>query len=304
MKFTQTSALLAALLLPFANAVPFQEARTVNDSTLVQTPGGLRPISNVHAVPEGGSVQLVGSEIHLLDATGAVLHVAPNDQSKIRSNADSPTTNTTDPAESGWIAYAYWLNTGTAAINSFTTSWAVPPVPTANHGQLLYLFNSIEPASYDAILQPVLQFGVSPAGGGSYWAVASWYVTGSQAYYSSLIQVTTGDVLTGVITLTSSSGSLYNYVSSFTGISGTSLTLTNSPVLVWATETLETYGVTTGADYPSGSTSFFDINLSVTSGSPGTTWSTVNDAADDIYVSVIQDGYEDAEILISYPQLV
>jgi len=287
--------------LPFVCAVPFQEARTVNDSTLVQTPGGLRSIANVHAVPEGGSVKLVGSEIHLLDATGAVLHVAPNDQSKIRSNADSPTTKTTDPAQSGWVAYASWYNTAPAAINSFTTSWAVPPVPTANHGQLLYLFNSIEPAAYNAILQPVLQYGLSPAGGGSYWAVASWYLVGSQVYHSSLVRVATGTVLTGVITLTGSSGSSYNYVSSFTGIPGTSITATGSAVLVWATETLETYNVVSPFDYPSGSTLFYGINLSLTSGVPGTTWSTVSDAQDYLGTSVVTNGYKNAQIRITYP---
>lgn len=83
-----------------------------------------------------------------MDATGTVLYVAPND-------SDSPATNRTDPAQSGWVAYAYWYNTAPAAIRSFTTSWKVPANPPANHGQLLYLFNSIEPASYNAILQPV-----------------------------------------------------------------------------------------------------------------------------------------------------
>lgn len=126
---------------------------------------------------------------------------------------------------------------------------------------------------------------------------------GSQVFHSSLVRVAPGAVLTGVITLTSSSGSSYNYVSSFTGIPGTSITATGSAALVWATETLETYGVTTAADYPSGSTLFYGINLSLTSGTPGTSWSTVSDDADDIDVSVIRDGYKDAGIQVSYPGL-
>ena len=34
----------------------------------------------------------------------------------------------------------------------------------------------MEPADTSAVLQPVLQWGVSAAGGGNYWAIASWYL--------------------------------------------------------------------------------------------------------------------------------
>lgn len=74
------------------------------------------------------------------------------------------------------ITPADFCMTGSSPISSFATTWKVPAAPTTNHQQTIFLFNSIEPASGNAILQPVLQYGPSAAGGGSYWAVASWYV--------------------------------------------------------------------------------------------------------------------------------
>jgi hypothetical protein len=82
-------------------------------------------------------------------------------------------------------------------------------------------------------LQPILQYGPSAAGGGGYWAVASWYVIGSQAaYHTSSIQVSVGKSLDGVITLTGTSGSNYNYVTSFSNVAGTTLTATGADQLV------------------------------------------------------------------------
>jgi hypothetical protein len=79
---------------------------------------------------------------------------------------------------SGWIAYTYWNNGTGNSITSFETTWEVPPPPASDSGQLIYLFNGIQNyGSNYGILQPVLQWGTSPAGGGPYWAVASWYVT-------------------------------------------------------------------------------------------------------------------------------
>jgi len=163
------------------------------------------------------------------------------------------------------------------------------------------LFNSIEPASFNAILQPVLQYGPSAAGGGAYWTVASWYVVGRQAYYTRLVRVAVGQSLQGVITLTSTSGGKYNYVSSFSNVGGTTLTLSNSAQLVWATETLESYNVATGSDYPQGSTVFSAINIRTVAGTPSVQWNTVSDSADGLITTVGVQGATNAKVTIKYP---
>jgi hypothetical protein len=92
----------------------------------------------------------------------------------------------------------------------------------------------------------VLQWGPSAAGGGKYWAITNWYVSGSSAYYGSLVSVSAGASLTGVMKETAVSGSNYSYNSSFTGYSSASaLQVNNVPQAYWCAETLESYGVTT-----------------------------------------------------------
>jgi hypothetical protein len=43
---------------------------------MVLTPIGMRPISKVHRVPEGGRLAHVGNELHLIDANDNVIHKA------------------------------------------------------------------------------------------------------------------------------------------------------------------------------------------------------------------------------------
>jgi len=285
------------LSLLLAAGAALAAPNTRSESTTARTPHGLRPIENTHLVPQGGQVKTVGSEVHLLDVDGTVLHVAQKDSSvKVKS---SSTSSGLEPLETGWIAYASWYNEGDP-IDYFNTTWFVPDTPAAWDGQTLFYFNSIEPASGDAILQPVLQYGPSAAGGGEYWAVASWYLVGSDTYYTSPIQVNPGDTLDGVITLTSTDGTNYDYVTSFSNIGGTSLTASNSAQLVWATETLEVYSVESLDDFPTGSTEFFDINISTTTGTPSMSWTCVSDTADGIDCTVTEDGPINAIITITY----
>jgi hypothetical protein len=278
----------------------------------VRTPFGKRPAANVHAIPKGvpadiegiksennvsllgGRVMHVNDEVHLVNEAGKVVHVAKNDRTKVRG---TPIRGAAVPEESGWVAYASWTDTKGSPISSFTTTWDVPAVPTTNHGQTVFIFNSIEPASGNAILQPVLQFGPSAAGGGSYWAVASWYLVGGQTYYSSLVSsLSVGDSLNAVITLTGSSGNSYNYVSSFSNVDGTTLTATGADQLVWATETLEAYGITSSSDYPTGSTVFSSINLGLSnSNTPSVTWAPVSDTNDGLITTV------NGAVTIKYP---
>lgn len=144
----RAAALLVGLLLPLTLSAPVEEK--------VLTPAGYRLKSSVHEVPAGGRVAHVGEEIHLIGADGTILHVAHKGDAeavrKVLPGEDSP-------AASGWVAFAYWVNlvNRVSLISSFTTSWEVPPTPVTDHGQTVFLFNSLEPLGQNAILQPVLQ---------------------------------------------------------------------------------------------------------------------------------------------------
>jgi hypothetical protein len=258
----------------------------------VLTPGGMRPISQVHRIPEGGRLAHVGKELHLIDADGNVIHkTVPGDS--------VPHV----PEQSGWITYANWFDNSTPPpIKDFISTWPVPPNPVTNDGQTIFLFNAIEPASFNAILQPVLQWGPSYAGGGAYWTVASWYLVGSAVYVTSLTKVNVGQSLEGVINYTGQSGTSFNYTCYFVGIGASFLTVTGAAELVWATETLESYSVTKSSDYPSGSTPFTSIYLWRTDNTyPPLSWSTVNDIADGLSTTVNVNGPYNGKVTVNYP---
>jgi len=109
-----------------------------------------------------------------------------------------------------------------------------------------------DPASID-IIQPVLQYGVSEAGGGNYWSLASWYVTTDEnVFYSSSEQVNVGDNIFGNLTRVNSTawyiGSLDTTTNQNTFVVVDDPRLESQP---WAFCTLEVYSVADCAqDYP------------------------------------------------------
>ncbi|KAJ7683854.1 hypothetical protein B0H17DRAFT_1137478 [Mycena rosella] len=277
------TSIFTALLATFALAVSAADT--------VLTPGGHRLATNVKEVPAGGRVAHVGNDIHVIDANGTVLHIATP------SVRGSPTAAAVSPEETGWVAFASWLNTG-APIGSFKASWTVPPMPASQHGQTLFLFNSIEPATGDAIMQP---YGGSAAGGGQFWSVATWYLYMDQTFFTTPVQVSVGQTLDGIVELVGTSGSTFTYNSQFTNIGGTSLTIAGSEQLAWATITLEAYAVTTASDYPTGSTVFSGTNLELSSGVfPSVSWSTQSDPADGLSTTINVEGSTSATITIKY----
>jgi len=282
---TSSAAALVALLAHSTIAVP-----VVNT---VLAPGGYRASKNLYPVPTGGRIVHVGDEIHIFDSDGKVVQVAT-------STPGTKTTTAVTPEETGWVTYASWLNTG-AAIGSFATTWTVPPVPATWHGQTLFLFNSIEPSTSDAIMQPVLQFGGSAAGGGEFWAVATWYLYGDNTFFTTPIAVSPGQVLNGGIQLVGASNGAYNYLAQFTNIPGTAIEVDGGEQLTWTTETLEAYAVAEASDYPAGSTVFSDIGIILSNGAiPPTSWSTVNDPTDGLSTTVNINGATNAKITITY----
>jgi len=242
----------------------------------VVTPGGYRHKSLVHQVDAGVAIDVQADAIRLVNIeTAAVIAEIP----------PSPTAPGTVPAlGSGWIAYAYWNNGTGTPLSSFSTTWQVPPPPAVQaSGEVVFLFNGIQ--NYGAnfgILQPVLQWGVSAAGGGPYWSVASWYVTsGGQAFHTNLVRVNPDDTLIGVMTLTGQSGAAFSYTSQFNGIAGTELPVQNIAQLMWCNETLEAYGLTACSNYPNTPlTEFTEINIRTGASAPAITWTPVNAVTD------------------------
>ena len=228
------------LLLSACQKTEKQPAATTTSTNpdLVLTPAGYMPRTSVHYIGDGFHLSVENGRLQKLEnGTGRMAE---------DFGAVKFTSSQREPEAQGWIAYAYWTNTGTA-ITNFTTTWTVPSAPTNKGSQTIFLFNGMQDGttSTSYIIQPVLQWGPSAAGGGKYWAVTNWYVSSSQAFYGSLVTVSAGASLTGVMKETAVSGSNYSYNSSFTGYSSASaLQVNNVPQAFWAAETLESYGVT------------------------------------------------------------
>lgn len=125
-------------------------------------------------VEPGQVIDGMGGVLRILDSSGAVVA----DLGTSRGRAVGQKLMPGDVAHlssvalaygSGWITNAYWNTTGTP-VSSFATTWVVPPAPSVQSSQWFFLFNGIQNSEW--IIQPVLQCGVSSAGGVS--ACKSW----------------------------------------------------------------------------------------------------------------------------------
>jgi len=248
----------------------------------VLTPGGYRPASQVHLIESGNMLSGDGGRLRLIHPSGGVLSdfgplpIRPGTAPLHPANVFIPQEKIIPAFGSGWITYVNWNNTGNP-VTSFSTTWTVPPPPATQSGQTIFLFNGIQNSSM--IYQPVLQWGSSAAGGGNYWSIASWYVDGQggPAFHSSLIQVSPGQILKGVMTQTGQSGGLFSYNCDFEGIANSGYAITNVQQLTWFIVTMECYGITKCADYPNTSdSSFRDINIRSGSTNPSIAWTPVN----------------------------
>jgi hypothetical protein len=278
------------VLLSLSSVLRAQDA--TSSSKQVLTPWGYRDSANFHEIPDGYDLAIMPD--------GHVQLANPTTGDHI--DFEKPATAAVKPLpDNGWQTDANWYNSGDT-VTSFTTTWKVPPAPSNYDGQTLFQFNSIEPASFDSILQPVLQYGQSADGGGEYWAVASWYVTGSQAFASKLTAVKTGKSLTGVIKLLSDKNSLAKYSCEFTGIGKSKFTIKNIPPLVWLTETLEVYSVDVCTDYPN--TAFSEmskIDVKIKNKTAPATWSISDgETGCNVQTTVVTQGGKNAAVDIYY----
>jgi len=235
----------------------------------VQIPGELIRPDCVHQVPSGAQVavgkdgQLTG-DIMLNGQLIAHYDACPEQAIVTRPQADQPQAPGTG---NGWVEADEWnVPLGSNDnIDYLAGTWTVPSYPSRN-GALIYLFNGIVPSSSQWILQPVLQYGVSPAGGGNYWAIASWLVSSSQAFYSPLEAVYPGDSITGFTQMTGVSGNTtYWLVEAQDNSSGAYSYLTawvTNQHWTWAFRgVLEAYNVTSCSNFPANGRAVFSNSV-------------------------------------------
>ena len=260
----------------------------------VLTPIGYRPKNLVRHLKRGHALQISGRMLQELDtATQRTQDVMSIDSPAVDSAASG----------GGWIAYASWTNDSGSAVTSFRTTWTVPPVPKTAGSQTVFLFNGLEDMDGVYILQPVLQWGISGAGGGPYWAISSWYCSKTlPTYYSDIVQVNVGDIITGVITLNSQTGGKFSYTAEFAGQAATSRSAQSASELKWCVQTLEAYGITQCSDYPDTSmTSMSNIFMQTKNGTPAVTWSAVNTVTDCQQKAVVaSDGAQNGQVDLYY----
>lgn len=260
---------------------PRKRGRAADEQRLRPREGANTVLSGQHVSGKGGRIRVIET------STGKVVKDFGPSQVEPQTSPDEPGPGDIPGiSDNGWIVNSQWSLTGTEPIAYFSTTWVVPPAPTSDDGQTIYLFNGMEQATgTEWILQPVLQWGPSNEGGGAYWAIGNWYVPppnlGLNPQKTALITVNPGDVIQGVMTLTSVSGDEYSYVSSFVGHPSIDLTVTDIPQLTVAYETLECYGPTEDpttktfpliscSDYPATAlTAMYDIEIKT--GTPGST---------------------------------
>jgi Fungal fucose-specific lectin len=277
---------------------PHRQGGYVVSEQLVLTPGGFRPKSFVNFIEPGFGLILDQRVMRKIDlATRRMIDLPAPPALQVTFGAFGPGRTPLAPPATGkavpsaqpgalpdgWQTYAWWDSGASASITSFATTWTVPQAPGTDSGQVVFLFNGIQNTGQDfGILQPVLQWGVSAAGGGNFWSVASWYVTsGGQAFHTTLVPVDTGTVLVGRMTQTGSARGLFNYNSAFQGIPNTTLPILDIAAHHWASETLECYGISKCSDFPASSdTAMSGIDILTGTTHPNVVWTPVNHVTD------------------------
>lgn len=256
----QVVILVCALSLVMGVMMPHKISQSYDatkDPNFVTVPGGkLYHKECVHAIPDS-------SHIVYDEKTGHVEVTSPMGETKSFPPCGHPvvTRPLHGPAWKAWLEYR-----NVEKISELYGEWSVPPVPSGgNQGQILYYWNGVEPDDNSAVLQPVLQYGNTPAGGGSYWGLASWYVSSINAFYTPLVNCRPGDKVVGDMAIINN-GSWVVTGSCAGGQKASFTYLPPSNDYTWAYEVLEAYSISDCLQqYPTTKALVFD-NIKVWTG--------------------------------------
>ncbi len=166
-----------------------------------------------------------------------------------------------------WIEYA--STTTSSSFGEMYTYWTVPPAPSANNGQTVYLFPGMEDYKHVVtIIQPVLGWNSDFS---SAWGIASWNCCASGITWEAApTRANSGDTILGYMYDTCAAGTLscasWDIITKdLTSGEDSELTKTSSvdQTFNWAfAGALEVYNIVQCGDYPAnGKITFFDLAL-------------------------------------------
>jgi len=181
-----------------------------------------------------------------------------------------------------WWAASTW-DYVPAEVTNLSAQWMVPSNPVTN-GASVFFFPSVQPTSGSSIVQPVLQWGRSAAGGDNSWAMADWYINSSGTFTSPIQKTTTGHTIWGGMSRVSGTTGRWSvsFTDQTTGI-GIAISGTGN-ITSWRHAqggVLEVHDATSCDQLPSsGQVTFTNIKLTTTSGTvtPQFTLYRANDA--------------------------
>jgi hypothetical protein len=238
----------------------------------VQVPGQIMRADCVHEIPNGAKV-VIGENG---EPTGDVLLkgqvIAHHDACSEAPLSTKHTASVNKPGHTPGPPFNGWVEDSQESVSlgsSDNIDWEsgefyVPNAPSSNGGTI-FLFNGIAPTAQNWILQPVLQYGVSAAGGGNYWAIASWFVGTGGAWHSPLAGVNPGNTIYGYTEQTATGGTL-DYTSEAYDLS----TGAYSWISIWSSGlhwtvayegVLEVYNVNSCSQLPSSGDALFFANF-------------------------------------------
>lgn len=268
-----------------------------NDGFII-TPFGRWPKECVHHAHDGSHIHnedehfVIDHEVH---GKRRVARCQSPLLEQVRKGFAGKRNGLGDDEGDGWQQYVHQqVGNDDTNVTSLLGNWNVPANPS-EQAQILYMFTGLQnidwvppqPQPYQNfdIIQPVLQFGYGAAGGGGYWAIASWYVTlGSDVVYTTLKTVNVGDNIFGNMTKLNDNGTWFiNTVDVTTGTQ-TPLTITRSLLTrqPWTYVTLEVYEVEDCGQYPPSGTELKFTKLSLTANGKQVTpqWTVGTDGQD------------------------
>ena len=278
---------------------------------IVITPFGLQFRSNVHYVDNNRHLLLTDKCVQIIDENTQIIKQQINlDISNYLSKLEKSDSSLSFNTGEGYITYAECqIYVQDPKPDYFSTEWIVPNNPKNSSRQTIFLFNGLEGCKKSIngnyisyILQPVLQWGGSAAGGGKYWSICNWLVTNDdQVFYDSLIKVHSGDKLHGMVKLISYTDSTYNYNSSFAGYSG-GLNINNLPRLQTPVIAMEAYNINGCDDYPADEKMrMYNIQIITDSVYPPVIWQTQNLITNcGQFTNIIDDNSNNGEVNIHF----